>query len=100
VAEQAAAFARHVVGDVDRFLDVAGALLEHLAHLLRHDAAELAFALLQQLAETKQILGALGRRLEPPAGEGLPGGFDGHGHFARAGLVALAHQLAGGGIGA
>ena len=39
LAEQAAALAGHVVGDVDRLLHVAARLGQHLAHLARHEAS-------------------------------------------------------------
>ena len=50
LAEEAAAFAGHVVGGVDGFLHVAAGFGEDLAHLAGHVAGVLLFALCEELA--------------------------------------------------
>ena len=50
LAEEAAAFAGHVVGGVDGLLHVAAGFGEDLAHLAGHLAGVLLFALGQELA--------------------------------------------------
>ena len=67
VPEQAAALAGHVVAHVDRFLDVAAGLGEHLPHLARHQVRELGLVLGDERAEPEQDLAALRRRHEAPA---------------------------------
>ena len=71
MAEEATAFAGHVVAHVDRFLDVAARLREHLAHLARHEVRELVLVLGDERAEAEEDLAALRRRHEPPARVGL-----------------------------
>ncbi len=77
---EAAAFAGHEVGHVDRLLDVAARLPEHLAHLARHVARVLLLALDQQLRRLEDDLAALGRGRQPPAfvrgSRGPDGGVD------------------------
>ena len=77
VAEQATAFAGHVVAHVDRFLDVAACLGEHLPHLARHEVRELVLRLGDERAEAEEDLAALRRRYEPPARVRLLRGVDG-----------------------
>ena len=52
LAEQAPALAGHVVGHVDRFLDVAARLGQHLAHLARHQLREVLLLLGQEVARS------------------------------------------------
>ena len=66
LAEEAAAFAGHVDRHVDRFLDVAAGLREHLAHLAAHQLRQLVLLILQQAREAKEDVAALRRRREPP----------------------------------
>ena len=58
--------ARHEERHVDRFLDVAARLVEHLAHLARHVARERLLAVGDELRDAEQDLGAARRRHEPP----------------------------------
>ena len=67
LAEETPALAGHVVAHVDRFLDVAARLREHLAHLARHQLRQLVLVLGEQRAEPEQDLTALRRGNEPPA---------------------------------
>ena len=77
MAEEATAFAGHVVAHVDRFLDVAARLGEHLPHLARHEVRELVLRLGDERAEAEEDLAALRRRYEPPARVRLFRGFHG-----------------------
>ena len=77
VAEEAPALAGHVVAHVDRFLDVAARLREHLPHLARHELRELVLVLGDERAETEEDLAALRRGHEPPARVGLLRGLHG-----------------------
>ena len=70
VAEEAAALAGHVDRHVDRFLDVAAGLREHLAHLAAHQLGQLVLLLLEQPREAEEHVAALGRRHEAPLLEG------------------------------
>ena len=66
LAEQAPALARHVEAHVDRLLDVAARLGEHLPHLAAHELGELLLALGQERREAVQDVRALRRRDQPP----------------------------------
>ena len=66
LAEEAAALAGHVDRHVDRLLDVAAGLREHLAHLAAHQLRQLVLLLLEQAREAEEDVAALGRRHEPP----------------------------------
>ena len=66
LAEQAPALARHVEAHVDRFLDVAAGLGEHLPHLARHQQRQLVLVLADERAEAVEDLAARRRRDEPP----------------------------------
>ncbi len=77
VAEESTSFAGHVVAHVDRFLDVAARLGEHLPHLARHELRELVLVLCHERAEAEEDLAALRRRYEPPGRERLLRGGNG-----------------------
>ena len=66
LAEEAAALAGHVDRHVDRLLDVAAGLREHLAHLAAHQLGQLVLLLLEQAREAEEDVAALRRRHEPP----------------------------------
>ena len=62
VPEQPPALAGHVEAHVDRFLDVAAGLGEHLPHLARHQQRELVLVLADERAEAVEDLAARRRR--------------------------------------
>ncbi len=95
VAEHAPALAGHVDRHVDRFLDVAAGLGEHLAHLAAHQLGQLGLLVLEQPREAEQDLAALGRRDEPPLLERLLRGRDGAVDVLGAGARERAERLAG-----
>src|SRR4029077_11125713 len=70
VTEEAPALAGHVVGDVDRLLDVAARLGLHLPHLVRHQVGERRLLLLEQAREAEEDLAAFRRGHAPPLREG------------------------------
>ena len=75
MAEEAAALAGHVDRHVDRLLDVAAGLRQHLAHLAAHQLGQLVLLLLEQAREAEEHVAALGSGHEPPLLErGLRGG--------------------------
>ena len=76
LAEQAAAFARHVVGHVNGFLHIAASLGQDFAHLPGHVPSQVVFAVNQRLGCAIQNLGAPGRRHQTPRFECLSGGAD------------------------
>ena len=63
---QPAALAGHVVGHVDRFLDVAARLGLDLPHLVGHQVGERRLLALEDLREAVEDLAALRRGHEPP----------------------------------
>ena len=77
LAEEAAAFAGHVVGGVDGLLHVATGFGEDLAHLAGHVAGVLLLTLGEEFSGLVEDFGALGRGRETPALPGLGGGGDG-----------------------
>ena len=78
LAEEAAAFAGHVIGGVDGFLHVAAGLGEDLPHFAGHVVGVLLFAAEQEnFAAAIEDFGALGRGGEPPGLPGFGGGVDG-----------------------
>jgi hypothetical protein len=77
LAEETPSLACHVVGHVDRFLDVAACLGTDLPHLLDHELGELLLAVDESLADAEEDLGALGSRNEAPALVGALGGRNG-----------------------
>ena len=66
LAVLAAPLARHEVGHVDRFLDVAPGLIQDLPHLAGHVARQRLLALGEELRGAEQQLRALRRRHQPP----------------------------------
>ena len=66
LAEQPPPLARHVIGHVDGFLNVAACFRQHLAHLASHVASEVFLALHEQLRSAEENFGALGSRNQPP----------------------------------
>ena len=64
--EQAPALAAHVVGHVDRFLDVAARLGQDLAHLAGHQLRDVFLLLGQQLGEAEEDLAPPRSWDEPP----------------------------------
>jgi hypothetical protein len=67
----------HVVAHVDRFLDVAARLGEHLAHLAGHQLGQVLLGLRDEVREAEEDLAAPGGRDEPPLLEGGLGSGDG-----------------------
>ena len=94
LAEQAPPLAGHVDRHVDRLLDVAARLREHLAHLAAHQLGQLVLLLLEQAREAEEHVAALRRRDEPPLLErrlrGLDGAVDVRGGRAREAAERLA----------
>ena len=83
LAEEPAPLAGHVVGDVDRLLDVAARLGQDLAHLAGHEPAELFLVLGQEPRDAEQDLAALRRRHGAPRRERARGGLDSGVHVGR-----------------
>jgi len=73
LAEQTPALAAHVVGHVDRFLDVAGGLGPDLPHLVGHQLGDVVLVIGEQLCEAEENLAALRGRDEPPVLVGRSG---------------------------
>src|SRR5690606_7591784 len=80
-AEQAAAFAGHVVKLVDGFLHVAPGFKQHLAHFPGHEPRQLFLALLDELGDAVEDFSAPGRRGQPPLLEGFVRRARGQVHF-------------------
>jgi len=83
LAKETAAFSGNVKRFVNGFLHVAAGFGEHLAHLARHVAGVLFFALLQQDTGPEKYLGALGCGNEATGGKGFLGGSYGRIHVFR-----------------
>ena len=66
---QTTAFAGGVVSAVDRFLNIAARLFQHLAHFARHVGRETFFVADQNFAQPKQNLGPARRGRATPAVE-------------------------------
>ena len=66
LAEETAPFTGHVDRHVDRLLDVAPGLREHLAHLAAHQLGQLVLLVLEQAREAEEDVATLRRRREPP----------------------------------
>jgi hypothetical protein len=79
-------------------LDLARRVGQHLAVLRRHDARQLGLALLEELADPEEDVGALRQRRGAPRGEGVEGRGDGRVHFLGRGEVDLVRLPAGRGI--
>ena len=75
--EEAPPLPAHVVAHVDRFLDVAAGLRQHLPHLVAHQVGEVVLVLGQELREAEDDLAPLRRRDEPPLLVGRLRGLDG-----------------------
>ena len=82
-AEQAPPFAGREKRHVDRLLDVAPRLREHLAHLAGHDPADLFLAALEHVARGVEVLGALRSGRQAPVAVRLLRGRDGGVHVFR-----------------
>ena len=99
LAEEAAALAGHVVGHVDRFLDVAAGLGAHLAHLAHHQLGQLVLAVDEPLARPgRGPRRGCGAGVEAPALVGLLRGLDGAvdvGHRTSAGTSRSSRRVAG-----
>ena len=92
-AEEAAAFAGHVEGSVDGFLDVAAGFGEHFAHLAGHVLGVLLLTLEEDLAGTVEDFGAFGGGSQPPGFEGLSGGGNGSVDVLGGGGLELANDV-------
>ena len=71
LAEEAPAFAAHVVAHVDRFLHVAAGLRLDLPHLVGHQIGDLGLVLVKELREAEEDLAATWSRHESPVLERL-----------------------------
>ncbi len=92
-AEEAAAFAGHVEGGVDGFLNVATGFGEHFAHLARHVPGVLLLAIDENLTGAVEDFGAFGGGSQPPGFEGLSGGGNGSVDVLGGGGLELANDV-------
>ena len=77
LTKKPAAFAGHVIGHVDGFLDVTARLGKDLAHFAGHVFGEFFLAFDKKLCRAKKNFRSLGGRDEPPGFIGFTGGENG-----------------------
>ena len=91
----AAAFSRHEERHVDRFLNVAARLVEHLSHLTRHVPGQRVLAIGNQLRRPKEDFGTAGSRNEAPQLERAPRGVNRPRDVRRRRLLEHPEEIAG-----